>query len=272
MYHTKLNQLLSKVVGVLVTVLVTVLAIVLVGAFAEWVVGVGVGDALAADVGAEKTEIFVFQRFFCTETILGNLIIWLLIAMSVAVVALLIHFMVNSRKASIMPDKTIKIVQQLLDDRNYQDAVEYAAADKSDFGRIIHASLSQASYGFSAMENAIEEAGDLAGSRRMRALEYLNVLGAIGPMIGLFGTVYGMIVAFQTLADTGAQAGPGLPAGISTALVTTFWGLIVGIPAVATYFLMRNKIETLITESMVTAELMIERFRPNGDGTDEKLG
>ncbi len=226
----------------------------------------------AGNVGeAGVVKMSVAQQFLWTESVLGNMIIWLLIMMSVVVVALAIHAWTKNRKSSIMPEKTITIVQQLLDDKNYHDAVEYAKQDDSEFGGIIYASLSQASYGFGAMENAIEEAGNLSGSRRMRVLEYLNVLGAIGPMIGLLGTVYGMIVAFQTIVETGGQPRPAeLAAGISTALVTTFWGLIVGIPAIGTYFILRNKIETLITESMVRAELMIERFRPaNGDDSGD---
>ncbi|MBS3821854.1 MAG: MotA/TolQ/ExbB proton channel family protein, partial [Phycisphaerae bacterium] len=106
---------------------------------------------------------------------------------------------------------------------------------------------------------------DLASTRKLRGLELLNVFGAVGPMVGLFGTVYGMIVAFWTIVDAGGQPDPAqLAAGISTALVTTFWGLVVGIPAVAAGALIRTKIEALVTEAMVEAEALIGRFRPGG--------
>jgi biopolymer transport protein ExbB len=74
-----------------------------------------------------------------------------------------------------------------------------------------------------------------------------------------------MIVAFQTIVDQGGQPSPEeLAAGISTALVTTFWGLIVGIPAVAAAALIRNRVEGLVTEAMVEADHLIGRFRPGG--------
>jgi biopolymer transport protein ExbB len=115
------------------------------------------------------------------------------------------------------------------------------------------------------MERAVEETADLVATRRVRSLEYLNVMGAVGPMIGLFGTVYGMIVAFQTIVDRGGNPSPeDLAAGISTALVTTFWGLVVGIPAVAAAALIRNRIDVLMTEAIVETEALISRFRTAG--------
>jgi len=82
-------------------------------------------------------------------------------------------------------------------------------------------------------------------------------------MIGLFGTVYGMIVAFQKLAELGGQPDPAsLAAGIGTALITTFWGLVVAIPAISAYTLIRNKVDALTGEGMVLVEDLIASFRP----------
>jgi biopolymer transport protein ExbB len=94
-------------------------------------------------------------------------------------------------------------------------------------------------------------------------MEFLNVLGAVGPMIGLFGTVYGMIAAFYTIVDKGGQPNPAdLAAGIATALVTTFWGLIVGIPAVAAVTLIRARIDANTVEGIMQAENLIGQFAP----------
>jgi biopolymer transport protein ExbB len=74
-----------------------------------------------------------------------------------------------------------------------------------------------------------------------------------------------MISAFNTIVEMGGKPQPAdLAAGISTALVTTFWGLIVGIPAVAAAALIRNKIDAETTDTMVEAEALIDRFRPGG--------
>ena len=83
-------------------------------------------------------------------------------------------------------------------------------------------------------------------------------------MIGLFGTVYGMIAAFASLVEAGGRPNPAdLAGGISTALVTTFWGLIVGIPAVAGGAIIKNKIDGLMLETMVQAEALIRQFQPS---------
>jgi biopolymer transport protein ExbB len=146
--------------------------------------------------------------------------------------------------------------------------VQKAADDASLFGQIMNATLAEAANGFGAMERAIEEEADLLGSKRLRSVELLAVLGAVGPMIGLFGTVYGMIVAFQQIVEMGGSPDPSdLAGGISTALITTFWGLIIGIPAVAAASMIRNKIDGLIVEAMIQAELLIGPLSPTGRKT-----
>jgi biopolymer transport protein ExbB/TolQ len=103
--------------------------------------------------------------------------------------------------------------------------------------------------------------------RRLRRIEVLNVFGQVAPMIGLFGTVYGMIVAFFTIAQSGGTADPvALAGGIGTALVTTFWGLLIAIPALSTHAVVRNRIDSAGTEGAREVEQICARFRP-GSGT-----
>lgn len=205
------------------------------------------------------------ESFFISESYLGQAVIALLLLMSVATVALIIHFLMQNRKSTIMPPEAVEEIEGLLDEKKFRDAIKAAEEEPSVFSEVMHAALAEASAGYNAMERAIEETADLASTRRLRALELLNVFGAIGPMIGLFGTVYGMIVAFNEIVEAGGSPNPeDLAKGISTALVTTFWGLVVGIPAVAAAALVRNRIEGLITQSMLEAEGLIGRFRTGG--------
>ena len=205
------------------------------------------------------------EMFFWSGDWLGRIVTWGLIIMSIATIALVIHYILQNRRETIVPEEAVMEIEGLLADRKFRDAIEVSENEPSIFGEIMHAALSEASNGYGAMERAVEETSDLASARRIRSIEILNVFGAVGPMLGLFGTVYGMIVAFQTIVNTQGKASPSdLAAGISTALVTTFWGLIVGIPAVAAAALVRNRIDSLITETMVEAESLIGRFRPGG--------
>ncbi|MFZ9915466.1 MAG: MotA/TolQ/ExbB proton channel family protein, partial [Phycisphaerales bacterium] len=128
--------------------------------------------------------------------------------------------------------------------------------------------LDHAPQGAEAMERAAVQAADELLSARLRALEKLNILGQVAPMIGLFGTVYGMIVAFQTIATTGGNADPVLLAGgIGTALVTTFWGLLIAIPATSAYAMVRNRTIASSDEALAAVEEMLALFRPKTDAS-----
>ncbi|MDX1682271.1 MAG: MotA/TolQ/ExbB proton channel family protein [Phycisphaeraceae bacterium] len=204
-----------------------------------------------------------FEAFLWSDDPLGLFVIWLLLIMSFVSIGLAISFVLKFRRQTLVPEETEQAIQQMIDSKQYREAIEYANSDESYLAKLVSAAMGEASNGYGAMERAIEEQGDVEISRYLRPIEILNVLGNISPMLGLFGTVYGMIVAFQQLVASGGSPDPAeLAAGISTALVTTFWGLVVAIPALAAYALVRNKIDALTSEGMVMAEEIISPFKP----------
>ena len=210
-----------------------------------------------------QEKINVFKMFFWADDIFGVIMIWGLILMSVVTMALILQHLMANKAATIVPTDNIAEYERLLAEKRFREAIEHAAADDSTLGRMLHASLAEAPNGYGAMERALEEVGDLEASRRSRKLELLSVFGAIGPMLGLFGTVYGMIAAFYQIVAAGGQPKPAdLAGGIATALVTTLWGLVVGIPAVTAVALIRSKIDGLTVEAMVQAESLIGQFSP----------
>lgn len=220
--------------------------------------------ASAQDEAGSAESASFFQAFFWSSDLLGLAIIWLLILCSFVSFGLTLLFVMRYRRVNLMPESTKAGVEQLLAQKKYREAIAYANEDPSYLGRITSAALNEASNGYGAMERALEESGDAEATRILRPIEILNVMGNIAPMMGLFGTVYGMIVAFQQLVDAGGSPNPvDLAAGISTALVTTFWGLVVAIPALAAYAVVRNKIDALTAEGLVMAEQMIKPFRPS---------
>lgn len=204
-----------------------------------------------------------FRMFLWNDDVIGLMITWLLLFMSAGSVGYTIKLLLDLRRATLVPEDTQQNLQSLLAEKRYRDAIEYAGSDPSYLGKIVSSGLNEASNGYGAMERAIEEAGDTETTRLLRPIEYLNVLGNIAPMMGLFGTVYGMIVAFQKLVESGGKPDPAkLASGISTALVTTFWGLVVAMPALAAYALIRNKVDALASEGLITAEELIKPFKP----------
>ena len=122
--------------------------------------------------------------------------------------------------------------------------------------------------GFAAMERAVEESLEARSSGMLRKIEYLNVIGNISPMVGLFGTVYGMIGLFASIRQAGGMPDPARIADdISVALVTTFWGLLVAIPALSVFALFRNRIDVLTAECALAADRLLTPFKP-GAGAD----
>jgi biopolymer transport protein ExbB/TolQ len=95
----------------------------------------------------------------------------------------------------------------------------------------------------------------------MRKAEWCGLIGNVAPMVGLFGTVYGMIQAFNILGISSGQPAPGQLAGsISVALVTTFWGLLVAIPALFLAGFFRTRVEGFASEAAVEVEALLERI------------
>jgi len=218
---------------------------------------------------ADTSPTTLFQMFFMSDDPFGTAIIWLLLVMSFANIALMIWFARQTRRAKLVPGGFAEQVSQMLLDKRYREAIEYARDDASFVGSVTAAALHEAGNGYDAMERAIEEAGDAEAARMLRPIETLNILGNISPMIGLFGTVYGMIVAFQKLQGAGQPDPSQLAGGISTALVTTFWGLVVAIPALAAYALIRNNLDALTSEALLVTEELIKPFR---QGAEESCG
>jgi biopolymer transport protein ExbB len=219
--------------------------------------------ALAQDAPAPRSHGSMLTMFFISRDAFGNMVIWATIITSMVGVALIVKYSMLTRRTTIMPDETVAEVERLLAERQYKEVIDLCNTDPSIFAKTMHSALSQAPFGFAAMREAAEETAFIAAARVVRAMEVLNIFGAVGPMIGLFGTVYGMINSFFTMAMSGGAPKPEeLAGGISAALVSTFWGLIVAIPAVISYGLLRSKTEGMVEESLGKVMELIRPFRP----------
>ena len=196
---------------------------------------------------------------------LGSLVIWFLMATSVASIGLIGQLASTNRQARIAPEKVMHRASEYLDAGRYRETMTMLAEpnSRSDFATVLLGGLERAPSGFQSMEGGLEQAATEVIARRVRRVEILNVIGQVSPMIGLFGTVYGMILAFQSIVASGGDADPVLLAGgIGTALVTTFWGLIVAIPALAGYAALRGRLDASLAEAISEAETLLEKFRP----------
>ncbi len=109
----------------------------------------------------------------------------------------------------------------------------------------------------------MEEVAEEETIKLHQKIGWLSLIGNIAPMMGLFGTVLGMIGAFNEITRLGANVTPkDLSQGISTALITTLFGLFVAMPALFFFFMYRNKVIKVSLEITAIAADLVERFRP----------
>ena len=209
------------------------------------------------------------EAFFVSKSsdgsieLIGSGVTWLLLLLSMFSIGLMVHLALANRRPTVLPDALASALRKNIKKKKFQAAISMAEKDDSYLGKILVAAFREAKFGFPAMMRSLEQTADELATSRLRRIELLNVFGQVSPMIGLFGTVYGMILAFGAIVVSGGSADPvALAGGIGTALTTTFWGLVVAIPALAGYAILRNKIDELTVEATIEAEDILNNFRP----------
>lgn len=189
------------------------------------------------------------------------------LAISFALVALFVMNVLAARRENVVPSALVEGFEQHLNNKQYQEAYDLAKVDESFLGHILSAGLARVSGGYSEAIEAMQEVGEEENLRMEQRLGYLALIGTISPMIGLLGTVEGMVQSFMVIANTatGAPDPQELAKGISKALFTTLVGLYLAIPALMAYHVIRNRVSRLVLEVGVVSEGMMRRFRKPGD-------
>lgn len=186
----------------------------------------------------------------------------LIILSSVAAGALVIEFLLTIRTSVLIPPGLEQELRELVGSGNANRAEERCHMQPSFFSYVVSAGLAETDAGWPAVEKALEDALAEQTARLMRKVEYLAVIGNIAPMLGLLGTVLGMVMAFKQVAETqGAARAADLAEGIYLALVTTIEGLIVAIPALAVFAYFRNRVDELVAEVAYVAQQVFVPMR-----------
>jgi len=184
----------------------------------------------------------------------GFLIIMLLVALSLTAVYLMCEHFLTIRRGELMPEGLERDVHELLVAGKVSAAEKKCREEPSFLSFVLLHGISEIDDGWPAIEKALEDATAEQAGRLLRKIEYLSVIGNLAPMIGLLGTVTGMIIAFQRVAGTQGAAGAGeLAEGIYQALVTTVGGLIVAIPSLGAFAFLRNRVDQLVAEAAYLA-------------------
>lgn len=221
----------------------------------------GDGAAPAAPTAAEPEtpNMFVFMI-----GALGWVFAPLLFAVSICLVALIVLLILDLRMTNAIPPGFVEEFTDTVNKRQFKQAFDLARAEQSFVGKVLTAGMSRLQYG---LEDAREAANNMLESIRSSKEQinnYTAVIGTLGPMLGLVGTVFGMIKAFIVLSAPGATPNPQkLADGISHALVVTLFGIALSVPAIFfnTYF--RNRIVRLTMDTGNIADDLLTQMYHN---------
>jgi biopolymer transport protein ExbB len=183
--------------------------------------------------------------------------IWLLIISSLVAVALIVERALFLRGKNIAPPKLLDEVVQELRQKGVSHQMLAKLSDGSPLGKVFAAGLKNIKSAPEVMKESIEEAGRGAAHDLNRFLTTLGTIASISPLLGLFGTVVGMIEIFGS-QNAGGAAPTELAHGISVALYNTAFGLIVAVPSMIAYRHFRAQVDSLTIEMEQQAIKLVE--------------
>lgn len=183
--------------------------------------------------------------------------------LSIATIAAIIEHFITLQRDKLVPPEVVVELETLLDEEQYEEAINLCEASKNYLTNIVGAAIARVGEGYDAMKAAAASQTDEENLKLIHKISWLVLFGNIGPMLGLFGTVTGMVIAFQTIASSKESPSPQMLAGgIFTALVTTVWGLLVAVPALAFSFFFKLRVQRMAMELSGVAMEIVERFKP----------
>lgn len=193
-------------------------------------------DAAPAAAGSDEPLVLFMLKA------LGWIFGPLLLAISVAMMALVVLLVLDLRMSSAIPAGFVDEFTETVNKRKFKEAFDMARNDPSFLGQVLTAGMSRLQYGLEDAREAAMNALESIKSDKEQKNNYNAVIATLGPMLGLVGTVYGMIKSFSVLA-TATQVNPAkLADGISHALVVTLFGVGVSIPAIFFSAFFKNRI------------------------------
>lgn len=221
------------------------------------------GTAFAESEGVAETS--GPQTFFSQFIIAGGYIVWLvLIPLSIATVYLVFDLCLSLRRKTLLPNHAGADIESITRTKNPEQLAEMLMVRSDLVSRVIVRIITKSRHlqpDRRYIDHLAAEALNEQAVTLLRKIEWCNIIGNVAPMVGLFGTVFGMIKAFNVLGISAAQPRPDmLAAAISEALVTTFWGLLIAIPSLAMHGVFRSRTEAMISEAAIEIETLLQQI------------
>jgi biopolymer transport protein ExbB len=182
--------------------------------------------------------------------------------LSIVSVTFIVRAFLQVREQSIIRAESVEQIRSMIQARQFQQLIDFTETDNTFVSKVMNPALRRAPK-FSDMKEAMETAIGEQTADQFRRIEILNIIGNLGPLLGLLGTVLGMIESFYAMQQAGGNANPSILAGgIATALAHTFLGLFLAIPNLAAFGILRTRADQLTTRAAVISEELLQLMKP----------
>ncbi|HEY8966663.1 MAG TPA: MotA/TolQ/ExbB proton channel family protein [Candidatus Methylacidiphilales bacterium] len=203
-------------------------------------------DAAAAADGAAKPPAAAPDKTLMHVLTHSGFAVWVCAVLSIVVTGFVIEGFLKLRFEALCPKAQLARLQELVTYGQYQEAWQFCQENRSFLARVAGVALERIGRGHDVVIHALEEVSSQQAVMLKANMNYLSVIGVVTPMIGLTGTVIGMISAFNSLGASGIGDPSGLAAAIGEVLTSTAAGLIVAIPGFLFFYVFKNKAQTAI--------------------------
>lgn len=201
----------------------------------------------------------------------GGFLMWAILFSSIIGLGVVIDRYIVLRNAKINVPAFMVRIRGLIKKRDISGAVSYCMEEKSPVANIIRKGLRKYKLGHERVKEVIENAGRQEISKLEKGLSILASVAGIAPLLGFLGTVTGMIQAFMTIEDLQGAANPSdLAGGIWEALITTAFGLIVGIPALAFYNYFLSSVKKLVGDMEAVANDVVDIIQDTSSPAEDE--
>lgn len=218
-------------------------------------------------VTAPSTEEVQEDRTFFSGLKDGGWAMWPLGAMSIAIIALAVYLFMDLTAKNFTPPELVASLNADMEAGDVESALNAAEASPTCLGQVMHGATEYIfERGYEVLDgetiyDLMADASQEFNRGRAQTINYLSVISQAAPMLGLLGTVSGMIKAFASLGTSGMGNPKVLAANISEALWTTASGLVIALPAVFLYYFFRDKLTTKVAEVDKHASRMLNSLR-----------
>ncbi|MBX3359105.1 MAG: MotA/TolQ/ExbB proton channel family protein [Phycisphaeraceae bacterium] len=190
----------------------------------------------------------------------------LLVTASLVAWAVIIMAFIEIRQGTIAPPESEEALRRLAAAGQWGQVRQFVSEDDAFISRVVQSAMTKGGDTKDSQREAAELAASEESSRWFRKIEPLNILGNLGPLLGLAGTVWGMVIAFAALGQAGGTASPAtLSLGISKALFHTLMGLLLAVPALVVFGFYRTRVDRLCTQATVVAAELVEMLPSGAD-------